>query len=806
MYLSLDWLKDYVEIPKSVTPDDLGMKLTTHTVEIDGVEKQSDKFKNVVVGKIKEVNPHPNADRLRLAKVDVGTDVLDIVCGAPNIAVGQLVPVALVGAVLPNGMEIKEAEVRGEKSCGMMCAEDELGLGDDHSGIIILEKRAKIGQSFGDYLKLEDVIFEVDNKSITNRPDLWGHVGMAREISAFLGTKTKPKFNNLFSSEIKVDSKDIKIEVKVENQDLCPRYMAVAMDGIEIKDSPEWMRERLIAVGMRPINSIVDITNYVMLELGQPIHAFDQTKIDKIVVRTAKKNEEITTLDGKKRKLSSEDLVITDGKKPVAIAGVMGGENSEVENSTKSIVIEVANFNPVSTRKTSQRQDLRTEASARFEKSLDPNLCETTIARVVELVKELNPDARVVSSVVDQKKFKLDQGPIDLSLEWLNNIIGQKIEEKKVVDIFTKLGFEVKSKKENLQVTIPTWRATKDISIKEDLVEEVARTIGYDNINPKAPKVEMLAPLVNQERLFVRRVKNILSQGAKLTEVYNYSFVGEELLNKFEINYSDYIRLANPILTQHTMLRQNLATNLFGVVKNNQARQEDIKIFEIGNVFLSLDGENLKEGKGSEKLPYQEKRLGIILAKTKNNDLLRDLKGVLQYLSSYFGLDLEFKQSEATPSWANKNDATQVVVEGKMVGSILGISQAVKQKLGIKKEAMIAEISLREIYKLYSKKPYKVYQEYEKFPPAVRDLAFVVEAKVLYSDIYKEIVSFHEYIKQAELFDVYEGGKIGEDKKSLAFHLVYQAEKTMTSEEVDKIQAGLIERLENKFNAKIRNF
>ncbi|MDO8260470.1 MAG: phenylalanine--tRNA ligase subunit beta, partial [Candidatus Magasanikbacteria bacterium] len=496
MYLSLDWLKDFVEIPKNISPDELGSRLTLHTVEIDGVEKQADKFANVVVGKILEVKKHPNAERLQLARVSIGKEELGIVCGAPNIEAGQLVPVACVGAILPNGMEIREALVRGERSVGMLCAEDELGLGSDHAGILILDKNAKVGQSFGEYLGLKDIIFEVDNKSITNRADLWGHFGMAREIAAFLGTKTTKKFDKILESKIETDKEEITINAKVLDKDMCPRYMAVAMDGIKIGPSPEWMQRRLTAATVRPINNIVDITNYVMMELGQPMHAFDATSIDKIIVRRAKKNEVIKTLDGEKRELTENMLVIANAQAPVAVAGVMGGEYSEVRDETTRIVFESANFEHVSLRKTSTKLGLRTESSIRYEKGLDPNLCAMALARAVELVREICPDAKVISKVVDEKNFSLNQGPIDLSVKWLNNFIGADVKKKKIVDILESLGFGVEGKNDDLKVAIPTWRAVKDISIREDLAEEVARIIGYDNLTPVMPMVDMKRPQV----------------------------------------------------------------------------------------------------------------------------------------------------------------------------------------------------------------------------------------------------------------------------------------------------------------------
>ena len=824
MYLSLNWLKDFVKIPKSITPEELGLRLTTHTVEIDGVEKQADRFRNIVVGKILEIRKHPDADRLQVATVDTRHGAhLQIVCGAPNIKKGQLVPVAMIGAILPNGMEIKEAEVRGVKSFGMLCAEDELGLGDDHSGIMILEKGAKSGQNLAEYLQLKDVVFEVDNKSITNRPDLWGHYGMAREIAAFLEVELKPHpptpspkqemGSNLPSN---LGGAGGGIDVKVEDKKLCPRYMAVAMDGIKIGDSPKWMRERLIAVGMRPINNVVDITNYVMLELGQPLHAFDASLINresgankceyKIAVRLAKKGEILETLDGEKRELGNEMLVIANSEKPIAIAGVIGGANSEIGAETDSIIIECANFDFVSIRKTSQKLGLRTEASMRFEKGLDPNLCELALARIVELIKKTCPKVKVTSKLVDKKKFTLNQGPIKLSLDWLNQRLGETIEEKKVISILQSLGFGVKKSKDELEVIIPTWRATRDISIPEDLVEEAARIFGYNNLEPTMPMVAMRAPEFNQERLIEREIKNILSGGAGLSEVYNYSFVGEDQLKKLNIDFFSHIKLANPIISHQTMLRQSLAPNLINNIKTNQAKFERVGLFEIGSVYSSTPGEINKDNSGKGNLPYQEKRLGIILSADKKEDVFSQLKGTVEYLLSSLGLQVDFLEIETKPSWADSDVVAEINSLGSSIGSVAKLDEKIAKAINIKQQAVIAEISLREIYKLISKHGSKKYQEYEKYPPLARDLAFVVDQKILYNNIRDEIINFNELIKSVELFDIYQGEKLGRNKKSLAFHIIYQADRTLTAEEIDVLQKKLIKHLEEKFDAKIRDF
>lgn len=802
MFVSLNWLKDFVSIPKSITPDELGLRLTMHTVEIDDVLKQSDKFKDVVVGRILEIQKHPNANRLQLAKVHVGEEELDIVCGAPNIEVGQLVPVALVGAVLPNGLEIKEAEVRGEKSCGMLCAPDELALGDDHSGIMILDSGAKIGQNFGEYLKLDDVIFEVDNKSITNRPDLWSHFGIAREIAAFLDQKVKNKFN---ISKNDIETSKEKLKVRVEDFELCPRYMALKIDGIKIDNSPKWMQERLIAVGVRPINNIVDITNYVMLELGQPMHAFDAGFIDNIVVRRAKKDEEIVTLDGKKRELDREMLVIADKEKAVAVAGVMGGENSEVNPDTVSIVLESANFEHTQIRATSQKLGLRTDASMRFEKSIDPNLCEQALVRAAKLVMEICKGSSIASELKDEKKFKLDQGPIELDLNWLETYVGQRIDDEKVVDILVRLGFLVEKDGDSLRVTIPTWRATKDISNAVDLSEEVMRIFGYNNISLTMPKIEIGSNPEDKQRDIEKRIKNILVGGPAMNEVYNYSFVGEEQLKKLGIDSSTHIKLKNPIASNQTLLRQSLVPNLLNNVVTNQARVSELSLFEIGSIYLDLPGVIDKDDQSEEKLPYQEKRLSMLVANSDSNEAFLFAKGATEHLFSKLNLEVDFLTSEIVPNYANKNIASQILVNKKNIGSVFVLNKQIAKKAGVKIDVAIVDISMNELMEVWDSNQ-KKYDAYEKFPELVRDLAFVVSEKNLYKDIQKEILGYSEFIKKVELFDVYQGDKLEKGMKSLAFHVVYQASKTLTQKEVDEMQVGLLKRMEERFEAKIRDF
>lgn len=810
MNLSLNWLREYVDIPKKIKAEELGQSLTMHTVEVEEIRSEAEKFKDIVVGKIIEVKKHPNADRLQIALVDIGEEKLSIVCGAPNIAPGQKIPVALVGAVLPNGLEIKKAEVRGEVSKGMLCAPDEIGLGDDHSGILILDKNAKVAKPLAEHFKMEDTIIEVDNKSLSNRPDLWGHIGMAREISAIHGLKFKDYSYDLEKDSCKSDCE--KLNIKVEDHKDCPRYMAVSMKGIKIADSPKWIQERLLAVGMRPINNIVDITNYVMLETGQPMHAFDKNLVDKIIVRKAKKGEEMKTLDGENRKLEENTIVIADSAKPLAIAGVMGGEDSEISGETKEIIFESANFDFVSVRKTSNKLSLRTESSARFEKGLDPNLCEKGLARAIDLVKQIIPEAEVSSELVDHKKFELNLGPIEIELDWFEQILGIAIPKKKIINTLNNLGFSTEEKEDKIKVAIPTWRATKDVSIKEDIAEEIARIYGYDNIPGSMPKLEMSAPIQNTELKLLRKIREAL-KGLAFAEVYNYSFVNEEQLKKMGIDSSDYIPLANPLSANQTLLRQKISTNLISNVVTNQARFDKFSIFEIGTVFLNHAGEINKDNRSEEKLPYQESRLGMLIAANKDKGIFREAKGAAEAMFRELNIDIAFCESSAQSNWSDKQAMADIYLSdgrgssaGVLLGTISKLDPKIAKSMGIKKSVTVMEFFVNEILTTSNKQQDKLYKPAAKYPALLRDLAFVVNKKIAFSDILKMIYDHNDYIEEVELFDVYEGESIGADNKNLAFRVRYQADRTLTADEVDNIQKELLKKLSEQFEAQIRDY
>jgi len=808
MYISLNWLKEYIKIPAKITPAKIAEELTSHTVEVEGFVNQAKQFENVVVGKVLEVKKHPNADRLRLVNVDIKTQKLDIVCGAPNIAVDQLVPVALVGAILPNGLEIKESVIRGEKSSGMICAEDELGLGKNHEGIMVLKSTAKIGELFSKYIKVDDVIFEIDNKSLSNRPDLLNHYGIARELSVIFDLPLKEYEKSAVKKSNFIDKADNELEVKIDDQESCLRYLAVRVGGIEVKESPDWLKSKLIAIGQRPINNIVDLTNYVMFDCGQPMHAFDGDKVPKIAVRKAKRDEIIETLDEKEKVLNESDLIITDGKKPIAIAGIMGGKNSEIDSGTNKLILESANFLASSIRKTSQKLGLRTEASVRFEKSLDINLAKIALDRFLNLLKELCPNLVIESSITDINQIAVEEKDIELNLNWLAKKIGQEINQDIVVKILTKLGFRIKSAENGLLVSVPSWRATKDINTREDLAEEVLRLYGYNNIEARLPVLMLNLPLPNQERLLERKIKQFLSIGENLNEAYNYSFVSDDQLNKLSIESSNHLRLANPLSDMYTILRQSLIPGLALNIKTNQAKEEKFGFFEIGNVFFNTPGNLVKDTSGDQFLPYQEKHLGLALIDA--DDSFGKLKSVINNLFLNIinhEAQIEYLVADSLPGWSDKQLSAKILVFGEEVGFIGLLDRITQKNINLKRSSALAEINFYKLAAIIFKTPLLTFKEIPKYPAVMRDLAFVVNNKILYNDLRNHILNFNPLLRSALLFDVYSGDKLASDQKSLAFRLTYRADdRTLLASEVDAIQSDLVKYLEDRFEAKLRDF
>jgi phenylalanyl-tRNA synthetase beta chain len=804
MNISLNWLKEFVSL-SNIKEEEIKRKLTDHTVEVEKIISEKDKFQNIIVAKVKEIKKHPQADKLQIALLDSGEkETTKVICGASNLATGQLIALAKVGAVLGTEMEIKEANIRGESSNGMICSEKELGLGNDHEGIMVLDEKAKIGQTLNEYLGLNDSILEIDNKSLSNRPDLWGHYGIARELSVIFNKKLKEYENKKIKT--KKDKAEIKVEIK--NKNLCQKYLALKIDNIKIEESPNWIKKKLIAVGLKPINNIVDITNYVMLETGQPLHAFDAEGIEKIKIRLAHKNENFLSLDDQEIKLSEEDLIISTDKTPLALAGIIGGKEKEVNNTTTSIILESANFDPVSLRKTAQRLNLRTDAVMRFEKGLDPNLCSQAMNRAVEIIQKTQKKTILENNIIEQGIYQKEEKKIELNLSWFEKFIGQKIKEKTIKEILEALGMKIIEKeRDKWKIIIPSWRQ-RDLNIKEDLAEEIIRIYSYNNIKAKAPLSELKPAKKDPERLLIKKIKKLLSLRYKMNEVYNYSFVNEEQLSKLNLDSSKHLKLIKPMSSQHSLLRQNLVTNLIQNIKKNEAKYDKISLFEIGNIFLNIEGDVSRDEKHSENLPHQEKILGLIFSEQKAKSFKSLKTIVFNLLKDLAGeTNIKFLSTESIISWSDQEKKCLIFLNNKEIGFLAKVSQEVQNKNNIKKETSVSEININSLLLALSSLKEKKYKAIPKFPPINRDLAFVIDEKILYNNIKEEIEEFNPLINKVELFDVYSGDKLEKTKKSLAFHISYQSkDKTLSGEEIDIIQEKLIEHLKNKFSAQIRDF
>ncbi len=809
MNISLNWLKKYVNLPKGLDPKDFGLKLTLATVEVEGYENRAENLDNVVVAKIMEIQKHPDADKLRIVIVDDGRENLSVVCGGSNLEIGMSVALARVGArVKWHGegeyVTLEKAKIRGVESFGMICASVELGLAEmfpaksEHEILDLSFGNFKPGTGLAEALGLDDIIYDIDNKSLTNRPDLWGHYGMAREVAAIYNKKLKP----YEISKIKVNQ-EVDLQVEVKEPELCPRYMAVVIDGVKIGPSPDWLRKSLQAVGLRSINNVVDVTNYIMLDLGQPLHAFDSNlvKKNKIIVRRAHKAEKFVTLDGKEHELNPENLLITDSEKPLAIAGIMGGLHSGITEQTERIIIESANFNDFNIRKTSEQVGLRTEASMRYEKSLDPNLTELALNKAINLILETCPDAKIISEMVDEYGKKLPEIEIKTSYEFIRQRIGSDFKDKDIKNILNSLGFELKG---DLKVKVPTWRATKDVSVAEDLVEEVARMYGYDNLTPKMPSSLVSLPEKNNLRELERQAKNILVYQNRATEVMNYSFVSENLLDTLGLNVKKHIVVENPINEDYALLRRHLFLGLLNNVIDNLRFDRHINIFECGRVFLAdKEGEALLPN-SELKLPYQP--LILAGAYTRENDLepFYVVKNMVQEL--LLGLGYLFTEEVIAENieWLHPQRNLQLSINNVKIARIGEVHPRILQQLDIEQKVGFWEINLSELINL--EKVATVFEPIAKFPEVTLDVSLIVSSKYLWKDIKKVILSTKpEYIYEVDLFDIYKNDKIGVDNHSLAFRVHYRAEdRTLDLAEVNEYHGRVLENLKKSFEAEIR--
>lgn len=799
MKISLNWLNDYIDL-KDIPVSEIVDKITYAGLEIEEVVDQAKIFENIIVGLVVEAKKHPNADKLSLCKINDGKEELNVVCGAPNVATGQKVVFAKVGAVIPNGgFKIEKAKIRGEVSFGMICSERELGISDNHEGILVLDPSLKEGTPIADALEMNDVILEI---AITpNRADALSHIGIARDLSALFDRPIK-------YPEIKLKESARKSEelaaVEIIDSKNCPRYVGKVVTNVEIKESPEWLKKKLKNIGLRPINNVVDVTNFVLHEVGQPLHAFDLDNLDekKIVVRSAGNDTKFTTLDSKERNLRPQDLMICDAKKPVALAGVMGGENSEVTLSTKNILIESAFFNPSSIRKTARTLGLSTDASYRFERGTDPEITIWAAKRAAQLI-QLTAGGEIASGEIDAYPNQIKSRSAILRFSRIDKILGYKIEKGDVEKILVRLGFAIKEKStEELTVVFPSYR--QDVEREIDLIEEVARIYGYNKI-PEVSKISVTLEEKVDHSTFDDRVREVLNS-LGFFEIITNSLLNEQTAARF----GKPIAMLNPQSSEMSHLRPSLLPGILKSVSNNlKVNEHDLKLFEIGKVFEKISQSKINS---FDDFTETEQLLMAVTGnvfekewfeKEKAFDVY-ELKGIVESLYSklFPGLSFETKY-ETLPNTLLKN-TFQCILEGKVVGTGGQLNQETTSAFDIEQGVFVFQVDLAVLKQITL--PKKVFNELLKFPKVFRDCAFILDQSVTSDKVIttiKEVSS--NLLHNIKLFDIFQSESLGEAKKSLAFQLEYfDSNKTLTEEEVEKDFRKAIKAVEQKLNAQLR--
>jgi len=810
MLISLNWLKDFVDISSEVSPKELGERLTVSTVEVEEVIDQAKLYEKMVVGEISKIQDHPDADKLKVCTTDVGLDhPVQIICGGQNIYEGMKVAVAMVGSKVRwhgqgNLVELKKAKIRGVESHGMICASAEIGLAssveaqlEGQHGVMDLKIKDKAGTALAEALNLDDVIIEIDNKSLTNRPDLWGHQGMAREISAIFELPLK---DSVLGVEAKGKSS---LNISIKDTSLCHRFTVSLVEGVKVEPSPEWLQTRLRAVGLRPINNIVDITNFVMFDVGQPTHAFDAEKLGShIEVRLAKSSEKLRTLDGEDRELTDSTLVVTNKDEVVSLAGIIGGESTQVTDKTKSVVFEAASWNPLNLRRTALSLGTRTDASMRFDKGIDPERAILGMQRILKLVSEIIPSA-TISTVEDSFPTPLDEINIGISHEFIEKRIGQIFKKTQVVNILERLGYGVSEDSGNYKIVVPSWRATGDVSLPEDIVEEVARIYGYNNLEDSVPLVELRVPNIQVEVELNWKAKKYLSSTVGMHEVYNYPWVEDRVkgvLDRFGMD-KDTLRIAHPPSPSNSHIVQSPLHNLLLNTETNLRFRNEFGIFELTRIFKpELSGDEA----GDDKLPLQQKRLvGLKVSKELGAQELHHgirtiIDGLLQDLQvNYdlsFGADREYLQKESSIS----------IKSGKQVLGEFGLlPKELLNKLKIDAQIGLFFLDFDVLTKISKNKV--SYESFPEFPAITRDIAIVVDSTIKYSDLEQDIRKSSNLLEQVELFDIYEDEQIGEGKRSLAWHLSFRnSKKTLTSDVADEEIKKIINSLKLNFKAILR--
>ena len=812
MKLSLSWIGDYIDLPKDMDLKRLAYDLTMSTVEVEDATDLSKQFDNMVVGVITAIEQHPNADKLRVCKTDIGGgNIQDIVCGGSNLREGQRVAVALPGAFCRwhgegEPVEIKKSKLRGVESYGMICASSEIGLFDlfpftEEATILDLSDfDVPAGTPIAEALDLNDIILEIDNKSMTNRPDLWGHYGIAREIAALFDLPLK-EFKPFVTDAPVTDH----VRTDVEDTNACPRIITTEVDGLYVKPSPFKMQSRIWRVGMRPINALVDITNYVMLATGQPCHAYDSENITgHITVRHAAENEKLLLLNEKELALDPTDLVISDDDGAVGLAGIMGGAKDSILPKTQSVLLEIANFNAKGIRKTALRYDNRTEASSRYEKAIDPERCAQALSLAMELFGELYPEMKV-TGFLDNYLNKLQQAEIDVELSWLERRLGKRISNEDIAKKMGEMGYEVSFNGDMMHMVVPTWRSTGDVSIKADIMEEVARMYGYENFEA-APITTSFEGAINQlDKDLCRRIKEYLAIRCGMQEIFTYPWMEDTFVNAVLQDTNGILALATPPSPSEKYIRSSLLPNLCQSVVKNERYFSEFSIFENAQIFKDADYTAPYDEK--ELLPSQRRNIaGAFVDGAKDiTPLFRKAKGVIEDMARYTHMEeLTLKQAEK-PVWADNVVWLNIFRGEEQVGNLALLNKKASMACGIKNlNVMLFELDLDAL------EPYRSrtnsFAHLPEYPMTDYDVSMLFEDSVKWEDICRTILSSHDKLLHGASFvDEYRGKQIPAGMKSVTMRLaIGSLEKTLTSSEIEDCANSVLKRLAKRFGAALR--
>jgi phenylalanyl-tRNA synthetase beta chain len=796
MLISLNWIKDFVDIP-NMPPKELASKFTLATAEVEDVIIKGESLRAVKVVEIKSLKPHPDSDKLNLVTFDLGDGTTkEVVCGAPNVRPGLKVPYAAIGTTLPNGMTLEPKKIRGILSDGMLCSETELGLGEGKSGLMELPADAKTGISIVDHLKMDsDTILDVDNKSLTHRPDLWGYLGLAREFAAAHQKPLKNKFSQEWEKKIEThfskEASPIKLEVSEDSS--CLAYYGLSIDGIKMKPTPDFIKNRLETVGLRSINLIVDISNYVMIELGIPNHIFDREKIHggKVIIKRAGQEMKFKTLDEAERDLMASDTIIADSERPLVLAGLMGGLESGVTENTSKVFLEVANWEAPEVRKTSVRLGLRTDSSQRYEKTLDSNMCYRTLLRLVEMIKEHFPEAKVIGA--PEKFVKTDKlsqvTNLNISHKEITTALGYNVEEARIKSIFESLDFKVNLKDGVFHVAVPTYRTTKDISCKADLIEEIGRMIGYDSIPAVSPMLPVRPVRLSPTKQFHRKIQDFLVLNARALEVMTYPLVGKDLLEKaMWPDLSEKLVLVNALSVEQDRMRPSIIPSVIEKASQNQKNFDAFSFFEIGRSYLD----------------YEKERSQVVVAMySREATRFVELENAVEKLLSTLNVNFNFAPAnDKFPSavlpktWKgiHPHEFVNVQIMGKFTGAVFSVHPLILKNYKMKGHLTLAVIDITDLESREMKDKTK-YQPIPKFPSSSFDVTVVMEKDAPAASAVTALNALKvKEIKNKSIVSVF---MIDELKKAVTVRTVFEdSEKTLTPETIKSLEQNVIQALE----------